>query len=152
MKAQFFLLPSAKNRLPAQKSLIRHVYKRPLRKGSCLSGVCAKRHTDFIALPTYTVRRTHAHRTLYACTPYAVRAYTERRTCSSEPEAATKRAGSVCVKRLETYTSGHSGTTSHPRSLSVKITMQRAAGRADCRVKMRQQMLMGRFVSFSFSF
>ena len=129
-----------------------HIYKRLCRKGACLSGVCAKRHADLITMPTYTARRTHVHRTPYARTPNAVRAYTVRRTCPSQQGAATKRTERADGKHLENPTSGHDGTTSHPGSSSVRITMRRAAGRPDRRAKIKQQMLTGGFVPFSLSF
>ena len=119
MQKYLELLLSAKNDLPVRTSFILHSYKRLCRKGACLSGIYAKRHTDLVLTPTYTVRRTHVHRTSYACTPNDVRAYTERRTCPSEREAATKHAEREGVRHF---------------------------------MKVRQQLLPGGLVSFTFDF
>ncbi len=148
----FFLLLSVKNRQTARKFLMHHTYKRFCRKGACLSGACAKRHTDLIAMSAYTERCTHVHRTTYVRTPNTVCTYTGRRTCPSAREAAAKRAGRKGVKHLEDYMSGHGGTTSLRRPPSAKITMRRSAGRSDCRVWMKLQMLTGGLVSFCFNF
>ena len=78
------ILLSAKNRLPARKSFMRHTCWRLCRKGACLSGACTKRYADPTRMPTYTERRTHVHRTPYVRTPNGVRMHTVRRTCPSE--------------------------------------------------------------------